>query len=181
MEEPKEQSLAEIEAQTGEGSPGEYVLAFMHAVLRTLRWDIAMQMSTPDFRRAHAEHWVDQAVETGEVAAVDAAGTVGALAAVDVNHRWWDRYALANLRWYVDHFGNARDNLAMSSLPRAVSPDEEEFVLLDYRTINAPEIEGRGKVVDTPHAAIWRVVVAHTPDGYRIGSSEPCTPPPADI
>ena len=89
---------------------------------------------------------------------------------MDINHRWWDRFALANLRWYHRQFDGLGDNVAISGRARPIGLDQEEFFLLDDRTIEGPADE-YGKVLREPRVPLWRLVVTREADGFLVAES----------
>lgn len=169
-----DQPEEEVQAQIGEGSHGEFVMAWFDAVLEDRNWTIAMQFMTEEFRRAFAEPWAEHAELTGELLGLQQADVVEALAAVDVEHPCWDTFAAASIGWHLTEFGDLADNLAIGSRPRPIALDVEGFNLVDYRQVGSPEVEIEGvprRIVDERPLPPAVVVVVHsTPLGPRIDS-----------
>lgn len=164
-----EQTDAEIDAQV-EGV-ATFGLGWLTAILTEFRWDLAMQTATPELRRGHAEGWVLGALQTGEISLGERDEVLTALSAPDVDHRWWDRFALANHRYYTRRFGDVRDNLAVGSRPRPIDVDHELVGIVDYRTVEQHGVEGRGGrgvfLTEAVPPFVW-LTLRHYPEGFLV-------------
>jgi hypothetical protein len=172
-----EQPEDEVQAQVGENSNGEFVLAWFGTVLDHRDWVLAVQFMGDDMRHLHASKWAEEADQTGELLGHLYPAVVAALAEPDPTHACWDAYAEANLRWYAEQFGDFMDNIAIGSRPRPLGPNLEGFILVDYSKVVAPEIEVDGvprrQTDERPQPAAVRVAVQMTDLGPRIESWSP--------
>lgn len=166
------QTREEAEAQTAEGTAGEFALVWLHAVVVMHRWDLALQTSTPAFRWRSAARWADNAVAAGTLPANDRDDTCAALTALGFDHRHWSAYADACVREHTDYLADASHHLALGGRPRPVSVDLEEFLVVDYRTVPGVDDDGV-KLLDAPIDPLWRVVVKHEKRGYLVDASYP--------
>ena len=166
------QTREEAEAQTADGSAGNFVLAWLHAVVVMHRWDLAMQTATRAFRTRSATRWADNAIAAGTLPMDDRDDACSAFTALGVEHHYWAAYADACVREHTDYLADASHHLALGGRPRPVSIESEEFLVVDYRT--APGVDDDGvKILELPIDPLWRVVVKHYDWGYLVDASYP--------
>ena len=166
------QTREEAEAQTADGSAGEFVLIWLHAVVVMHRWDLAMQSATRAFRRRSATRWADNAIAAGTLPAEDRDDACGAFTALGFDHHLWAAYADACVREHTDYLAAASHHLALGGRPRPVSVDLEEFLVVDYRTVPGVDDDGV-KLLESPIDPLWRVVVKHHEWGCLVDASYP--------
>lgn len=129
--EPDEQTEAEIRAQAGETSVGEFVLAWLDALFIHRSWFHALAACSPDYRRALATSWAGE--DPNRAAAIVAISTG------DTQHPLWSSFSVEMLTEFDREFGELAKNIAIGSRPRPLGPDEEEVRLVDYRRVPGHE------------------------------------------
>lgn len=168
-----EQSPEEIHAHM-EGV-GNYALTWVELVTKIFRWDMAMATATEELREGFVDGWLAGAVQTGELTAGESEGFRNAVLGGDFSHPRFDRFAIANFRYFSRMLDDARDNLAIGSRPRPFDLDHEDVTFVDYRELpegSRQSPTGVGAVPSTDMDVLLVVRVKHVDGAMQVAHVE---------
>lgn len=157
----EKQTQDEIEAQAGEGSVGEFVLAWFYAIFSERSWHYAMTMCSAEYRGLMVEAWLGGEVEHRST-----------LTNCDTADPLWEQFCTDHLQAFDDQFGEIASHIAIGSRPRPLGIDIEVVNIIDYRTVGAPESlvfgQTTGRLVERVQEAFAKVIVRSDETGLHI-------------